>query len=235
MAAGERKPQKPEERFFVELQARGGARLLHLGDRRAPGAGVQGQQLPRRTSRGTTPPPSPCGANARRSARPPGRGRELVWRRWLRPLRSRAWLVVTVAATGAGLRAPRREAAAGGDRGRGDGADRLLRAQLQPAARGRLPCAGRPAGRCTSRCSSTTRCWGNTSPGWPRPTPGARTASSCASACAAGVAWSDGAPFGARDVVFTFELLRRYPGPGRRAACGSTSPPWPPRGSTPSS
>ncbi|MBK9519363.1 MAG: ABC transporter substrate-binding protein [Anaeromyxobacter sp.] len=31
-----------------------------------------------------------------------------------------------------------------------------------------------------------------------------------------GVSWSDGAPFGARDVAFTFELLRRFPGLDRR-------------------
>lgn len=35
-----------------------------------------------------------------------------------------------------------------------------------------------------------------------------------------GVLWSDGRPFGARDVAFTFELLRRFPGLDQRAVWG---------------
>ena len=38
-----------------------------------------------------------------------------------------------------------------------------------------------------------------------------RTTSSCASSIRPGVSWSDGAPFSARDVAFTFDLLRRFP------------------------
>jgi hypothetical protein len=48
---------------------------------------------------------------------------------------------------------------AGGDGGRAHG---HLRAQLQPAGRGGQTCAGRPGGRCTSRCWSTTRCAAST-------------------------------------------------------------------------
>ncbi len=36
----------------------------------------------------------------------------------------------------------------------------------------------------------------------------------------AGVRWSDGQPFGARDVAFTFELLRRFPALDRRGVWG---------------
>ena len=84
--------------------------------------------------------------------------------------------------------------------------------------------AGRPGRASTSRSSSTTAPrapslpWLATALRVERGQPDA-SASPCVRACV----WSDGAPFSARDVVFTFDLMRRFP-PSTARRCGSS---WP--------